>query len=178
MGGIGLQEFFIVVFLCLAIGFHVEMIKVERTGILQGTPKSKWRQAIYPLYLSLAFITARIIFRLFEFSGGEDTSNPVPYHEWYAYAFDAVPMLLAILCWNLLHPGRIIRGPDAKLPPGFFRRYLCCCCRKRKQAHEPFKMNGNESSRSDILLENRNKHMHMPGIDYEDRASHNRYERR
>lgn len=41
MGGIGLQEAFIVIFLGSAIKFHLEMLKVERTGALVGTPKEK-----------------------------------------------------------------------------------------------------------------------------------------
>lgn len=58
----------------------------------------------------------RIIFRLVEFTGGNDPSkNPVPYHEYYFYALDAFPMLTALLILAVVHPGRFIRGPNSSL---------------------------------------------------------------
>jgi hypothetical protein len=140
MGGIGLQEFFIVVFFGLAIKFHIEMLKLERTGVLQGKPKAKWRWMIFALYGSLIAITVRIIFRLAEFSAGKDMSNPLPYHEVYAYGFDGVPIFFAIIVWNLVHPGRILRGPDSVMPSGQFRSLVCCCRKKKsKKASAPAK---------------------------------------
>src|ERR1039457_3888050 len=58
----------------------------------------------------------RIFFRLIEFSGGKTSSNPLPFHEIYFYALEAVPMCLAILCFNITHPGTLLRGPEAQLP--------------------------------------------------------------
>jgi hypothetical protein len=136
MGGIGIQEFFIVLFLFIAIQFHRQMLHLDRQGRLVGL-KAKWRGLLYALYASLLFITVRIIFRLVEFSSGNDASNPIPQHEWYMYIFDAVPMWFAIVVWNVVHPGAIIKGPDAKMPPSPLRKIFCCacccsCCRKRK----------------------------------------------
>ncbi|GFF30199.1 hypothetical protein IFM58399_02507 [Aspergillus lentulus] len=136
MGGIGIQEFFIVLFLFIAIQFHRKMLNLDRQGRLVGL-KAKWRGLLYALYASLLFITVRIIFRLVEFSSGNDASNPIPQHEWYMYVFDAVPMWFAIVVWNVVHPGAIIKGPDAKMPPSPLRKIFCCacccsCCRKRK----------------------------------------------
>jgi hypothetical protein len=133
MGGIGLQEFFIVVFLAMAVKFHVEMLKVERTGVLGGTSKAKWRWLIYPLYASLIFITVRIIFRLAEFSAGTGMNNPLPYHEFYTYVFDALPMFFALVVWNISHPGRILQGPDSVMPSGQLRSFCCFCCRRRNK---------------------------------------------
>ncbi|EFE39143.1 hypothetical protein TRV_06190 [Trichophyton verrucosum HKI 0517] len=115
MGGIGIQEFFIILFLILAIQFHRQMLHLEHTGRLQDS-KRTWRPLLYSLYISLFFITMRIVYRLIEFSSGHTDSNPIPHHEWYMYVFDAVPMLFAIGTWNVIHPGKIIRGPDAKMP--------------------------------------------------------------
>ncbi|KAF4153602.1 hypothetical protein CNMCM6069_000617 [Aspergillus lentulus] len=136
MGGIGIQEFFIVLFLFIAIQFHRKMLNLDRQGRLVGL-KAKWRGLLYALYASLLFITVRIIFRLVEFSSGNDASNPIPQHEWYMYVFDAVPMWFAIVVWNVVHPGAILKGPDAKMPPSPLRKIFCCacccsCCRKRK----------------------------------------------
>jgi hypothetical protein len=133
MGGIGLQEAFIVIFFGLTIAFHLEMLKIERTGLLNSTPKAKWRWMVFALYASLTFITIRIIFRLAEFSNGNDMSNPLPYHEVYAYVFDALPIFFAILVWNIVHPGRIFKGPGSVMPSGQLRNMLCCCCPTRSK---------------------------------------------
>lgn len=58
----------------------------------------------------------RIFFRLIEFSDGNTSSNPFPYHEVYFYVLEAVPMCLAILCYNVTHPGTVLQGPEARLP--------------------------------------------------------------
>ncbi|KAM5440968.1 hypothetical protein MferCBS31731_004107 [Microsporum ferrugineum] len=138
MGGIGIQEFFIILFLILAIQFHYQMLHLERTGRLSDI-KRKWRPLLYSLYTSLLFITVRIIYRLVEFSSGHTASNPIPHHEWYMYVFDAVPMLAAIGVWNIVHPGKILRGPDAKMPSSGLRKLFCCacctCCGQRKHAN-------------------------------------------
>jgi hypothetical protein len=135
MGGIGIQQFFISIFLLLAIKFHTEMAKAEKSGYLSGKPGWKWM--IFALYVSLAAITARIIFRLVEFSGGVGEDNPIPHHEVYAYALDAMPMFIAIAVWNISHPGRWLHGPDAVMPPSGFKRFVCCCAgRKDKKSYK------------------------------------------
>ncbi|MCJ1385194.1 hypothetical protein MMC17_008315 [Xylographa soralifera] len=122
MGGIGMQEFFILVFLGLAVRFHVQMLGMEKRGELVGTRKGRWRQLLFTLYASLALISIRIFFRLIEFSAGTSSSNPLPYHEIYFYAFDAVPMLLALTTMNIVHPGRVLVGPDSELPKMSWRK--------------------------------------------------------
>jgi hypothetical protein len=129
MIGMGVQEFFILLFLTIAIAFHRRMLSLERRGALaKDKKKAKWRGLLYALYASLLFITIRIIFRLVEFSRGNDISNPVLTHEWFMYVFDAVPMCVAIAVWNVAHPGAAIKGPYAKMPPSPLRRVFCCCC--------------------------------------------------
>jgi len=56
MGGIGLQQFFIFVFLGLAIKFHLEMKAFERQGSL-GAGKTGWMKLLWATYASLGFIT-------------------------------------------------------------------------------------------------------------------------
>jgi hypothetical protein len=152
MGGIGLQEFFIVVFLAMAVRFHLEMLKIERTGVLSGSSKAKWRWLIFPLYASLIFITVRIIFRLAEFSAGTGMNNPLPYHEVYAYIFDAVPMIFALVVWNISHPGKILRGPDSVMPSGQIRALCCFCCSgRRKKNKEMAKTSHSDHSDSEFV---------------------------
>lgn len=144
MGGIGIQEFFIVVFIGLITVFHRDMIKAERSGIA----KPGWKVLLYALYGSLLAITVRIIFRLIEFAGGFTTSNKIPYRESLFYIFEAVPMFTAILTWNIIHPGRSLVGPDAQLPTSWLSRKLCCCCHRKgkdkKGGHERLQTADNE----------------------------------
>jgi hypothetical protein len=37
-------------------------------------------------------------------------------HEFYAYVFDALPMILAPLLLNIVHPGIVLRGPESEFP--------------------------------------------------------------
>lgn len=133
MGGIGIQEFFIICFLVLAVQFQRIMLQLEKAGQLP-VEKHNWRRLLYALYASLVAITVRIIYRLVEFSSGYGESNPIPYHEWYMYVFDGIPMAVAILIWNFAPPGAVLQGPDAKMPSSGIGRWLCCygcacCCR-------------------------------------------------
>ncbi|KAK2798714.1 hypothetical protein FQN50_008752 [Emmonsiellopsis sp. PD_5] len=145
MGGIGLQQFFIVIFFALAIAFHRDMLKAERTDNVLGFDKARWRGLLYVLYGSLLAISARIIYRLVEFANGDKPSNPIPYTEAYMYVLDCMPMLISILLWNIVHPGAILRGPEAKLPQSWLSRKLsaccCCCCGSRRKEK---KMKGQE----------------------------------
>lgn len=145
MGGIGIQQFFIVCFLVLAVQFHRLMLQLDRAGRLFGD-KQKWRHLLYALYGSLLAITVRIIYRLVEFSSGYGVNNPIPYHEWYMYVFDGIPMAIAIAFWNFVPPGAVLQGPDAKMPSSGIGKWLCCngcgccggcCCRTcRKRGKE------------------------------------------
>jgi hypothetical protein len=132
MGGIGMQEGFIVLFLGLVVKFHRDQLQAERVGRLAANKIAGWRWLIWALYGCLLAITIRIIYRLAEFSGGLGTSNPLPSNEPVLYVLESTPMWLAILAWNIVHPGRFIHGEDAKMPRSWLSRHLCCCCRKRR----------------------------------------------
>ncbi|KAJ7735329.1 RTA1 like protein-domain-containing protein [Mycena metata] len=113
MGGIGLQQFFIFIFLGLAARLHRQLQALERNG----TGKKNWRPLLFTLYASLGLITIRIFFRLIEFSGGKEADkNPLPFHEAYFYVFEAVPMVFALAAMNIVHPGFVLVGPDADMP--------------------------------------------------------------
>lgn len=53
MGGIGLQQLFVFVFLGLAAKFHTEMLALDCMG--QG--RQGWKKLLFTLYASLGFIT-------------------------------------------------------------------------------------------------------------------------
>lgn len=133
MGGIGMQEGFIVFFLGLVIKFHRDQLQAERHGRLPPRQTMGWRPLLWALYGCLFAITTRIIYRLVEFSAGLGASNPLPSEESALYVLESTPMWVAIFLWNTVHPGRFIYGEDAKMPPSWLSRHLCCCCRKKKQ---------------------------------------------
>jgi hypothetical protein len=118
--GIGVQEFFILLYLSLVVKFHIEARAMERQGVLPnptGRRGSMWKWLTYALYAVLALISMRIVFRLFEFSGGMDPSkNKLPFVEGYALGLDAVPMLLALLVLAVVHPGLVLRGEESEFP--------------------------------------------------------------
>jgi RTA1 like protein len=57
MGGIGLQQFFIVVFIVLAVKFQLEMTKAEKFIPSGGGSRRNWRPLLFTLYTTLVLIT-------------------------------------------------------------------------------------------------------------------------
>ncbi|KAI0836543.1 RTA1 like protein-domain-containing protein [Hypoxylon sp. FL0890] len=132
MGGIGLQQLFIVVFVAFAVKFQLEMHSVDASKEPCVNWWSAWRLLVYTLYASLTCITVRIIFRLVEFSSGSTgVSNPLVTNETYFYILEAMPMLLAILAFNIIHPGSVLVGPEAEMP-GFVTTCISALRRRNK----------------------------------------------
>jgi len=106
MGGIGLQQFFVLGFTGLVIRFHYKMNRL--------TGSTEWKRPLYVMYASLALITLRIVYRLIEFSSG--VYSPLTMHEAPFYCLEALPMFAALLLWNIFHPGQVLVGPDSEFP--------------------------------------------------------------
>ena len=53
MGGIGIQQFFVLMFLALAVRFHMQMLELERRQVA----REGWRKMLYTLYASLGLIS-------------------------------------------------------------------------------------------------------------------------
>ncbi|KAK3725926.1 hypothetical protein LTR37_000074 [Vermiconidia calcicola] len=111
MAGVGVQQFFILVFLACAIQFHRTILQERK---LNGVTKSKAMTLLYTLYTCLVLITMRIIFRLVEYSDGLEST--IPSHEAYQYCLDSLPMLLALVLLNVVHPGRLMSGQESDMP--------------------------------------------------------------
>lgn len=109
MGGVGLQQFFVICFTFLAYSFQKEMkrdlVRAEQPQVLR---------LLYVLYAVLALITIRIVFRLVEYAQGIDSG--IPQHEAYQYVFDSSMMLLACVLLNIIHPGRVMPGKESDFP--------------------------------------------------------------
>ena len=61
MGGIGLQELFIVIFSGIAIKLHRQLLELERAGEFVGTVKSRWRWLLFTIYVDLILITVSVL---------------------------------------------------------------------------------------------------------------------
>jgi hypothetical protein len=140
-GGVGLQLFFLVIFVALAIGFQRKVnalkrsygklgymdeesryepfsrpaeqsqFRVESPEPFQTNDLSLTTPLMRLLYIILALIIFRNIYRLIEFAMG--INSPTVDHEWYAYVFDAVPMFFALLILNIFYPGKYLQGERA-----------------------------------------------------------------
>ncbi|KAH8590580.1 RTA1 like protein-domain-containing protein [Bisporella sp. PMI_857] len=139
MGGIGFQELCILLFLSVAVKFHLTMLKQERDRVLLDQPR-KWRALLYTLYLTLALITVRIIFRLVEYSSGlEPEKNPIPFHEAYFLVLDCLMMLIACIALNFVHPGRFLVGQWSEFPKGPTRKEKKAAKAAKKEANKQAK---------------------------------------
>jgi RTA1 like protein len=65
MAGIGMQQFFISIFVVLAVMFHRRALVLDEQGTLSESGKRPWSRLLYALYASLALIT---VGRLFQFT--------------------------------------------------------------------------------------------------------------
>ncbi|KAL1953953.1 hypothetical protein VTO42DRAFT_1999 [Malbranchea cinnamomea] len=110
MAGVGIQELFIVIFSGLAMRFHYKMNQIDavQPSLLP------WRSLLYTVYAGLFLITLRIIYRLIEYSQG--TESAIAKAEAAFYILDATPMVIAMLLFNIFHPGRALVGPDSEFP--------------------------------------------------------------
>ena len=109
MGGVGLQQALILCFVGVAIRFQRQM---SRESPMRS--KSRALVLLYVVYAVLTLISIRIIFRLIEYANGYETG--IPTHEAYQYVFDSTMMLLALLLFNIVHPGRIMPGTESDFP--------------------------------------------------------------
>lgn len=97
LAGLIVQVAFGLLFTVVAGVFHRRICKVfTSSGVLQET---RWLTTLYSI---MTLITVRNIFRIVEHSGGKNSS--IMEHEYLPYLFDAVPILLALLCLNWFHP--------------------------------------------------------------------------
>ncbi|KAJ5107809.1 hypothetical protein N7456_004484 [Penicillium angulare] len=116
MGGVGLQQLFVLVFIVCAIVFHIKIVRQKRLDAKKAS------LLLYVLYACLALITMRIIFRLCEYSQG--LTSTIPLHEAYQYCLDSLPMLIALVLLNIVHPGRLMPGKDSDMPSRKQRKNL------------------------------------------------------
>ncbi|KAH8681072.1 RTA1 like protein-domain-containing protein [Xylariales sp. PMI_506] len=109
MGGVAIQQVFILGF-CLYAGKLFAIMK--RSPMSSENRNGLW--LLKTLFAVLLLITLRIGFRLGEYSQG--LQSTIPNHEAYQYCLDSLPMLAALVLFNIVHPGRIMNGKGSEIP--------------------------------------------------------------
>ncbi|KAJ7194167.1 hypothetical protein B0H12DRAFT_1214528 [Mycena haematopus] len=102
MGGIGLQQLFVLGFTGLVVRFHYKMKRLD------GSTSTEWKRPLYIMYACLALITTHRIFL--------GVYSPITMHEAPFYCLEALPMFAALVLWNIFHPGTVLVGPDSEFP--------------------------------------------------------------
>jgi RTA1 like protein len=106
--GLTIQLISFALFGVCAIIFHKRIRRNPTTRSHQiGT---KWLQALYMLYAVSLLITIRSVFRVVEYSFGND-GYPMS-HEWTLYTFDSVPMLFVTIIFFLRYPSSMVQKLD------------------------------------------------------------------
>ncbi|KAL4902772.1 hypothetical protein BDW74DRAFT_180471 [Aspergillus multicolor] len=88
LGGLGLQVLFFCVFAACAVVFHVRVLSPRIRGNVY--PGLNLNAMLGTLYLSSLLITVRNVYRLLEYTEGED--GYLQSHEWPTYGLDVVLM--------------------------------------------------------------------------------------
>lgn len=82
------------------------------------------------------------MYRLAEFSSGvEPEHNPIHRSEAYFMVLDALPVLMACVLLNVVHPGRILQGDGSEFPKGPSRK-------EKKEAKRVVKEEKKEAKRA------------------------------
>ncbi|KAK4150640.1 hypothetical protein C8A00DRAFT_46028 [Chaetomidium leptoderma] len=107
MAGIGVQLLFVVLFAA----------RLMKVGMLEiRCDPARIRPLVWSVLAVITLIVVRIVFRFIKFSGGVSASNHILANEAYQLALDALPMLVAIIIINAMHPGKVLKGPESSFP--------------------------------------------------------------
>ncbi|OBT58127.1 hypothetical protein VE04_01650 [Pseudogymnoascus sp. 24MN13] len=102
--GLGIQVLFFGLFVVVAMVFHLRIQKSPTTRSSSAT--IPWERHLIVLYTACLLILVRSVFRIIEYVMGQD--GVLLSHEIYVYIFDATLMFLAMIVFNVCHPGAII----------------------------------------------------------------------
>ncbi|KAF8849666.1 RTA1-domain-containing protein [Acephala macrosclerotiorum] len=98
------------IFVLAAGVFHYHVVCSPTPASLQV----HWRRYMYTLYAASALIFIRSVFRVIEFSGGND--GFLMKSEVFVYVFEGLLMLCVMVSFNIVHPGELIsRRPLSRI---------------------------------------------------------------
>ena len=106
LGGLIAQVAALTIFLLIA--WHAERrTSQDPPKILSLDPSINWKNHFRAIYVIIVLIVVRSVIRTIEYVQGED--GYIIGHEAFIYALDAAPMLLVMVIYAVLHPGRLIK---------------------------------------------------------------------
>jgi RTA1 like protein len=104
IAGLILQAISFGLFILTTIVFQVRILKFP-TPESYNNPDIPWRQNLNGLYAMSVLVIIRSIFRVVEYSMGND-GYPLN-NEWTLYIFDSVPMFLVMVAFYFRYPSKI-----------------------------------------------------------------------
>ncbi|KZL64344.1 7-aminocholesterol resistance protein rta1 [Colletotrichum incanum] len=107
IAGLVVQVFCFGVYLCVLVRFHVLAGRMEREGAPRG-----WKRVLGGVYCSSGLILLRSLYRVVEFAEGMD--GYAFRNEWLFWAFEALPMLIAIAVFGVWHPSKYLGRNNTK----------------------------------------------------------------
>lgn len=93
-------------FFIVVSGVFNYRVNKEGLGMQTAGGKYRWRTMMKVLYAASVLIIVRCIFRVIEFSGGEN--GRLRTEEVWMYVFDAVPMLVVQCVFHFVHGGMVL----------------------------------------------------------------------
>jgi len=111
VAGLILQIVSFSLFIVVALVFHRRIL---RSPTPESLPESgvKWQKHLYALYGASMLILIRSVFRVIEYSMGNN--GFLLKREVFLYIFDSVLMLATMVVLNAIHPGEIISKHNEK----------------------------------------------------------------
>lgn len=106
IAGLAVQVLFFMGFIITSVSFHHQMHKRPTSKVLDsGRTAYAWKKHLYALYGGSILILVRSVFRLVEYSQGND--GYLISHEVFLYTFDALLMFSAMVLFAVIHPSEI-----------------------------------------------------------------------
>ena len=106
LGGLIAQVVALALFLLIA--WHAQRRTTrDLPRILRSSPTVNWENHFRAIYLIVVLVIVRSVVRTVEYLQGE--GGYIISHEAFIYALDAAPMLMVMMVYAVLHPGRLIR---------------------------------------------------------------------
>ena len=108
IGGLVIQVVSFSAYLIIAAIFYSRASKSNNSGIL-------WKRLFVALYIAGIMVLIRSVFRVVEFAEG--FAGPIASNETYLYIFDFALLSVALLAFNIVHPGAALNTVNSGVLP-------------------------------------------------------------
>ncbi|KAJ4258780.1 hypothetical protein NW762_007867 [Fusarium torreyae] len=122
IGGLTVQIMFFGLFIAVTGLFHFRFAKNSTTRPCNRG--FNWQRFLVVIYVASVLILIRSLFRMIEYIQGHN--GELQSKEVYVYVFDAIPMAIASIGFNIFHPSKYINGSkkatedsDSEIPLGY-----------------------------------------------------------